>query len=175
MADIILAEHQGQFWLVSGEGYIDDLLANALANDVTIEFVACESQSDVTDLWRAGGDPDTSSDQPWLIHPAIAARIRGALGDLSVVFTPWSAMLDDAARAVLVSAVARAGATMHVVLTRRPDADEAAAAGDLAKLRLHLIEAHLATLGLPADRVLRAVGTGDTNGADSIDIVVRAI
>ncbi len=31
MADIVLAECRGQAWLVSGEQYIDHLLANTLA------------------------------------------------------------------------------------------------------------------------------------------------
>ena len=42
MADIVLAEFGGQAWLVGGEEYIDDLLANTLPQHVTIELVACD-------------------------------------------------------------------------------------------------------------------------------------
>ena len=42
MADIVLAECRGQAWLVSGEQYIDHLLANTLPPHVSIELVPCE-------------------------------------------------------------------------------------------------------------------------------------
>ncbi len=42
MADITLAEYNGRVWLVGGEVYIDDLLANTLTPNVSIELVRCE-------------------------------------------------------------------------------------------------------------------------------------
>ena len=79
MADIVLAEHRGQAWLVSGEQYIDDLLANTLPGDISIEFIACQSDSDVTILWVQSGRQPTSAGLPWMIHPAIVTRIRRAI------------------------------------------------------------------------------------------------
>ena len=52
MADITLAEFHGRVWLVGGEPYIDDLLANTLAADVSIEIIPCEQKSQVNALWE---------------------------------------------------------------------------------------------------------------------------
>ena len=70
MADIVLAEHRGQTWLVSGEQYIDDLLANTLPGDISIEFIACQSDSDVTVLWVQNGAQPASAGSPWIINPS---------------------------------------------------------------------------------------------------------
>src|SRR5215469_12439377 len=95
MADIVLAEHRGQTWLVSGERYIDDLLANTLPRDVSIEFVACESQSEVNVLWVQNCGQPSVGGAPWIIHPAIATRIRGSVAGHSVFFWP---VVGDAGR-----------------------------------------------------------------------------
>ena len=95
MADIVLAEHRGQTWLVSGERYIDDLLANTLPRDISIEFVACESEFDVTILWVQNCGQPTLAGAPWIIHPAIATRIRGKVAGHSAFFRP---MVGDAGR-----------------------------------------------------------------------------
>ena len=59
MADITLAELNGRVWLVGGEPYIDDLLANTLAPEISIELVPCESKSEVHALWvQHCGQPD---------------------------------------------------------------------------------------------------------------------
>jgi hypothetical protein len=174
VADIVLAEYQGQAWLVGGEEYIDDLLANTLESNITIEILGCDSQSAVRRMWQ-GGDACDPSGMPWMIHPAIVARLRRAIGGLRVAFTPWSAMLDDEARAVLGVAAARAADGMALVLGRRPDPGEAAAAGDLAGLRLHLIEAHLAALGVPPERISRDPAAAAADGVgDCVHIVLRA-
>ena len=106
MADITLAEFNGRVWLVGGEPYIDDLLANTLAAGVSIELVPCEQKSDVQALWvQHCGEPITPGD-PWLIHPAIVARIRRTSPGNSVFFAEWSAALDKDARAVIASVAA---------------------------------------------------------------------
>ncbi len=58
MADIVLAESGGRTWLVTGEMYIDDLLAGTLPANITIEFVACEIhiQTSIVCGRRASGD-----------------------------------------------------------------------------------------------------------------------
>ena len=77
MADILLAEFEGRVWLVSGEEHLDDLLANTLSPDVSVELVPCQSVAAVRDQWaQHGGDP--SAGMPWLVHPNIVARVIGA-------------------------------------------------------------------------------------------------
>ena len=176
MADIILAEHQGQAWLVSGEGHIDDLLANTLPPNLTIEFVACESKSAVRELWVLHcGEPEFAA-APWIIHPGIVTRLRGTPAAGRVVFTPWSAMLDDGARAVIATAAARAAQAGGgaVVLTRYLDADGPQALADLVNLRSSLIEAQLIAHGIGAERIARATGPRRAADIEHIDIVVAA-
>jgi hypothetical protein len=181
MADIVLAEHSGLAWLVSGEQYIDDLLANTLPDDISIEFVACESHSDVTDLWVQNCGASRSSCAPWVIHPAIANRIRRTQSGHSVFFGQWSGMLDDDARAVIRSAASWAEASGHadMVLTCYIEPDSPRLVTDLANLRCGLIEAELIGHGIAASRIGR--DTRDATsvpgiGADNqrIDIVVKS-
>ena len=176
MADIILAEHQGQSWLVSGVGHIDDLLANTLAPNLTIEFVACQSQTTVMELWvQYCGEP-TSSDMPWMIHPGIAARLRRKAVGNRVFFTPWSAMLDDDANAAIAAAAGQAAETAGagVVLTRYLDAGDPQALADLANLRSSLIEAQLVALGVRPERIIRATGLRTATDNEHIDIGIAA-
>lgn len=174
MADIILAEHQGQSWLVSGEVHIDDLLANTLPPNLTIEFVTCESKSDVRDLWVQHCGEPTFAVAPWIIHPAIATRLRGKSAGNRVFFTPWSAMLDDGAKAAIAAAAAHAAetGTAEVVLTRYLDADGPQAVADLANLRSSQIEALLVTLGVQPERIVRATGPRTAADIEHIDIAI---
>lgn len=176
MADIVLAEHQGQSWLVSGERHIDDLLANTLAPNLTIEFVACESKSAVTELWvQYCGEP-TFAVAPWIIHPAIAARLRPRPTGSRVLFTPWSAMLDDDAKAVIAAAAARAAESggAGVVLTRYLEGDDPQPITDLANLRSSLIEAQLVTLGIQPERIVRATSPRTATDNEQIEIGIAA-
>jgi hypothetical protein len=175
MADIVLAEHQGQAWLVGGEGHIDDLLAGTLNSNLTIEFVFCESRSDIITLWVQYCGQPTTSGMPWMIHPAIASRLRGKSVGHRVFFTPWSAMLDEDAKAVIGVAAARAAAAggASVVLTRYLDAGGLPVVADLADLRSSLIEAWLVGLGVEPGRIVRdtrAVGPGTAAEREHIDI-----
>lgn len=178
MADIILAEHQGQAWLVNGEGHIDDLLAGMLRPNLTIEFVSCESKSDVIALWvQHCGEPGSAA-APWVIHPAIVTRLRHKPTGHHVYFTAWSALLDDAARAAIGAAAAQAAAfgAADVVLTRHLESGAPQALADLANLRTSLISALLVTLGTPPDHVVietNTPGQADSADSDRFDIVVN--
>jgi hypothetical protein len=181
MVDIILAEHSGQAWLVSGEQYIDDLLANTLAGNVSIEIVVCESDSEVAELWHRHGAEPAGAHQPWLIHPGIVARIRREAPGHSIYFPEWSAMLDKEARRVIQSAAAWAQqfAEAAVALVRYPEAGESRPTRELAGLRLSLVESELEALGIDAARfvrVTRAVAEGPSVGplAQRVDIEVKA-
>ena len=176
MADVVLAECGGQAWLVGGEQYIDDLLANTLSPDVSIEVVACESKLAVNALWRANGGEDVAS--MWLIHPAIVSRAKGVVvgGVPGLQFAAWSASLDKLAEAVLqtaADALAR-DAALVLVLVRHAKAEAPAMEAELGSLRCGLVEAGLGGLGVAAGRISREVRGVDGPGqADRIDVVVR--
>jgi hypothetical protein len=212
MADILLAECGDGVWLVGGEAHLDDLLANTLPPDVGIGLVACERPADVRALWeRHGGD--AAGGMPWLVHPAIVARVKRTLQDAApktvtprtvtpgtvtpgtvtpetvVRFSPWSALLDEAALAAIAMAAARmtneviggvtngitGGAGITLVEYLDPAGPPAIAA--LSGLRLQLIEDQLAGHGVPRDRIgrdRRDVGEMPGLGQESqrVDILV---
>jgi hypothetical protein len=181
MVDIILAEHGGQAWLVSGERFIDDLLANTLPSHVTIEFVTCESESDFAALRSRVFLEDVEGSQPWLIHPAIARRVRSSLAGPEpsghrVAFGAWSAARDKEADAA-ITAAAHAAMTDHrsVVLTSYVFPGGPKPMADLAALRSSLIEAELIRIGVDPTRIAHVCQNSETDAAvDHIDITLVA-
>ena len=180
MADIVLAECNGRAWLVSGEQYIDDLLANTLPPHVSIEVVACQSKTEVDRLWVQNAGPPDISGPAWMIHPAIVNRVRRVATDHNVFFAQWSAMLDDEAQTVIRSAAAWAAehGTGEVALVRYLGAGSAPMLADLANLRTGLIEAQLAAQGVDPARIVRetrdpASVPGMTEESQRVDILVR--
>jgi hypothetical protein len=179
MADIVLAENGGQTWLVTGDKYIDDLLAGTLPAQITIEFVACDSYTEIDRLWSESGGANAGVDAPWLINPAIVARIRGTT-EQRVAFTQWSAQLDEIARETIrrFAACATEIASAEVVLVSYLAADSAALHIDLANLRSAVIEAELTNLGVASSRIVRAsrpVTNAETTAAETqrIDILLN--
>jgi hypothetical protein len=178
MADIVLAQIGVRTWLVRGEEYLDDLLANTLRDDVTIEFLACESESEVTAMWHENFDDPSDAGMPWIIHPAIADRSLRALnrdGTYRITFAPWSAMRGQDSDAHIVDAAAEAGLNpdARIVLTAYVDAGGPALHADLANLRSGLLEAELAGKGVALSRIERARGVfdpADASLAERIDI-----
>ena len=180
MADITLAEYNGRVWLVGGEDHIDDLLANTLTPDVSIELVRCESQSDVHDLWMQNCGEQTTATMPWIIHPNIADRIRRSSPDYAVFFAQWSAMLDPDALAVIRAAAvwSHQHPEAPVVLAEYLDPDGPQAMVDLSRLRTQLIEDKLAENGIERrqmSRVRRDVSEvpGMAQESQRVDIIVR--
>jgi hypothetical protein len=172
MVDITLAEFNGAVWLVGGEVHIDNLLANTLGPDVTIELVTCETKMQVHELWHKFCGPPEFEGDPWLIHPGIVNRIRGTLGGFRVRFAPWSAQLDASAQAVIAAAAAQAGEA-GLLVTDYVDAGAADMEADLARLRLGLIERALAGAGVAAGRVRRArLPVGQDGDGERVDIEV---
>jgi hypothetical protein len=179
MVDIILAEHGGVAWLVRGERYIDDLLVNKLPVDVSIEIIACESESHINGLWRwHDGRPDPSR-SPWMIHPGIVDRIRRTQSRHSVFFGQWSALLDNGAHAVIRAVALEAGESpgddVRLISYIRPDESESMI--DLTNIRCRLIEAELAALGISSSRFAREARDPATDpkvevGTDRIDLQV---
>jgi len=180
MADITLAEFNERVWLVGGEELLDDMLANTLAPDVSIEVVACGAMEDVTALWVQHCGPPTRTGDPWLIHPAIAKRVRRISADHAVFFAQWSAMLDQDALTVIRSAaaLARTEDRFPVVLTEYLDEGAPKSLSDLTSLRALLVEEKLVEEGISAVRITRArraLADVPGNGGDSqrLDIVIR--
>jgi hypothetical protein len=176
MADIVLAEAEDRVWLVAGEAHLDDLLANTLPPEVSIALVACEHAAAVHALWlQYGGDP--ASSMPWLVHPAIVARVRAATRPAglahAVLFSPWSALLEQPAQAAIAAAAAQATEAATVTLVVYLDPAGQAALADLSRLRAHLIEAQLVSLGVPQARIshLRRDAAEDAD-TQRVDILV---
>jgi len=180
MADITLVEVGGRVWLVGGEPFIDDLLANTLARDVSIEIIPCEHKQQVKDLWLQNCGPQATMGDPWLIHPAIVARIRRVSAGYSIFFTEWSARLDSDAAAVIASAAAWAADNPEagLDLIEFLDTEGPRAIADLSRLRAQLIEDELIQRGVAAVRIGRGRrGVGDVAGmaqeSQRIDIAMR--
>jgi hypothetical protein len=174
MADITLAEYGGSTWLVVGDDFIDDLLANTLPAGVTIELVACASKADVLAMWqRHAGEPGVVGD-PWLIHPAIAARVRRGTSGHLVRFQPWSALLDPEALAVIATAVAAASAepAATIELLLHDSADAPPMALEMARLRGRLIEEKLVETGLDRARIVPPTEPGIAE-SEAVRIVIR--
>ncbi len=178
-ADVILAECNGQAWLVLGEQHIDDLLNNTLSAHVSIDIIACESKSAVDALWRRHGGGDNTA-MMWMIHPAILRRARGQSqglpGEVIVAFAAWSAALDDAAQTALRTAadLALNRPEAALALVRHVPQDAPPMAAQMADLRSGLVEAHLAGMGVAAERLLRETMTvASPELADRITLVLR--
>jgi hypothetical protein len=182
MVDITIAEFNGSAWLVGGEAHIDDLLANTLAEDITIEFVPCDSIAAVRSLWIQNcgvrEEPGTAS-QPWMIHPAIANRTRRLLPDHAIFFAQWSVLLDQDALAVIRAAavVAIQNPDQAVQIAEFLDPDTPRAIKDLSRLRSTLVEDALVEQGVLAERIQRIVrSTSDVPGmakeSQRVDIIV---
>ena len=181
MADVTLAELNGNVWCVGGEAHLDDLLANTLAKDVSIELVPCESKSDVLDLYAQNcGRLDDACD-PWLVHPAIVARIKRSSPDYAVFFTQWSVMPDPDALTVIASALAwaRENPDCPVVLAEYLDPAGPASIEGLSGLRAKIIEDKLLEGGVAPARIARlrrdvAEVPGMGQESQRVDIIVRA-
>ena len=180
MADVTLAEFNGSVWLVGGERYIDDLLANMLPAEISIELLLCEHKSEVHELWvKLSGAQDLTA-QPWIIHPGIVARIRRSGLENSLQFAEWSAALDGGARETITAVAAWAeqnpAGTLDIVEFLDPDGPQSIA--DLSRLRAQLVTEALVKAGVPAARIGRATRpVSDVEGmaqeSRRIDIATR--
>lgn len=178
MADILLAESGGGTWLVAGEEYIDDLLMGTLPETVSVAFVAVSGREEMLALWvQHCGEPEFGGN-PWMIHPGIVRRLRGAAPEFAVMFAPWSVMPDTAGQRVIQDAVAQAqaDAATSVILAEYADPAAQGPAAGLAPLRLQMVEAELARTLEPSRirherRDLSAIPPLEA-GAGRIDIVI---
>ena len=164
MADIVLAEYNGQAWMVGGVEHIDDMLANTLPDNVSIEIVVCDALSQIDELWEQYCGEPAPGTMPWAIHPGIVKRIRRQSTGHAVFFEQWSAKLDKDALEVIRSASAWAlqftEAEVHLVSYAPGTASRAAR--DLSNLRCGLIEEELEKLGIPETRFVRTTRDSST-------------
>jgi hypothetical protein len=186
MADIVLAQIGDRTWMVGGEPFLDRLLGNMLPDDVTIEFVTCESESEVNALWYASVENPEEAGPPWLIHPAVAARTLRtialasgmATGVYAVPFAAWSAARDGAAEEAIAAAVETAesnNSNPGITVTCYIAPDAPSFANDLAKIRIGMVEAELVSRGIDKARLtlVNAVAEGDhAEKGDVIEIAV---
>lgn len=180
MADVILAECNGRVWLVGGEKYLDDLLANTLSKQVSIEFVPCQNQDEVNNLWVQQCGTPSGPGTPWAINPKVVARIRFRSPGLQVFFANWSAFLDADALTVIGAAAgwAKENTDAPVLLTEYIDPAGPQAIVDLSRLRAGLIADKLVEAGVDRGRIERTsrelseVG-GVAGDNQRVDITVR--
>ncbi len=175
VADILLAECSGQGWLVRGDQYIDDLLANTLRPHVTVEVVACESKSAIDQLRLALAGPEDTEEVMWLIHPAIVRRARGQWGEMSVDFPDWSAALgaDAMASLQMVADIALNKPDKALLLVCYAVAGASPMAAALTDLRYGLAQSELVSLGVAALRITRETRDATLpEQANRIDLVL---
>ena len=157
MADVVLAECDGQVWLVAGEEHIDALLIDKLAPGVTVELVTCDTRAAVYAMWQQMSSDPAAGAQPWTLNPLITRRILGGLGLAPGVvrFTPWSAMLDETSAQTMAGAVAWLAANPGgtVVLRQFEAAEPGPGQADLQRLRGQLALAALVRAGAEAVRL----------------------
>ncbi len=175
MADVTLAEVGGQAWLVKGDEHVDGLLANNLPPTVSVEFVACATRADAWAIWHATSPEAEQGGMPWMIHPEVVRRIKGAFGGASCIrFTPWSAMLTDDAREAITAAAAllAADGTARLTLRQFRPAEPPPGLLDLQRLRGQLVIAALAAAGADTARLDTDTGPTDTpEDCERLDLV----
>ncbi len=156
MGTVTLAEHAGNWWLIDGEEHVAGLLYGSLEADVAVSFVTCVSWDDLMAQWQGSGGEGA---QPWIINPAIIARLKGAADPGSITFAVWSAAMDDAAEEAIETAAAwLAGDPARSLQLRqfRPQTPPPGLA-DLQRLRYQLVAAALERVGAPSERIAAEV------------------
>ena len=168
-ADVVLAEAEGQFWLVLGDDHIGEVLLGQLPQGLTIEMVSLKNRAAVMTLWWQINPLASAEMQPWAINPLMVPRIRGLVepGRRSISFTPWSAMLTDEAQGVIADMASQAGG---LLLRQFVLASPAPGQADLQRLRLQLVRAALERAGADpaaiADRIDPAESDDDGERLD---------
>ena len=155
MADVTLAEFDGQVWLVAGENLIDELLANMMPPGATIEFVSCDSRAEVWDLWAENSLDSVEGIDPWIIHPGIVSRIRGSMAEPRLQFAPWSAQIPDEAKDTIGKAAGwlAANAAGRITLRQFAPASPPAGLADIQRVRAMLVLGALTGAGADAGRL----------------------
>ena len=175
LAVVMLAESDGQVWVIEGDEHLGALLVNELPDGVTVEIMACVTRAAVFALWRERSAEATDGAQPWLINPIIADRIRRSLGVLAraVIFTPWSAMLDAAATAELMDAASwlAANPAGRLVLRQFASMEPMPGLADLQRLRCQLALGALGRAGADLARMGEDMAVAAAN-ADADRLVI---
>ncbi len=157
MADVTLAECDGQIWLVGGDEHLHALLLNELPPGVEVVLLPCATRAELDGHWRRLTPEAPEGAQPWILNPAISKRILGRMGLDSgrIGFQPWSAMLDAAAEDAVAAAAAWIAAHPDGGLLLRQFAADGAVPGhaDLQRLRGQLVAAALQRAGVPEGRI----------------------
>ena len=154
MADVTLAECNGNIWLVGGEQHVGALLYNSLPPEVTVEIVQVDSREQIRKLWIQNCGEPLSPSEPMLINPKIADRVRRTSPIRTVFFSQWSAMMDDEAVSVIRSAADWLLATSaRARLIEYVDPDGVPGVAELSRLRLTLVRERLVGFGIDRDQL----------------------
>ena len=172
MADVTLAEINGQYWLVRGDRYVDAVLADALPAGVSVEVVPCATRAEAWAMWET--DDADPRDMPWMINPLLARRMCGGANEATIRFTAWSAMLSDVAQAELAAAAdwLRAEPAGRLTLRQFCPADPPAGLADLQRLRGQLVGAAIVGKEAGAPRIDGVTETSaETEDTERLDII----
>jgi hypothetical protein len=155
MADVTLAEFDDQVWLVAGENFIDELLANMMPPGTTIEFVSCASRAEVWALWAENSLEPVDGVDPWIIHPGIVRRIKGSVAEPRVQFAPWSAQLSEEAKDTIGNAAnwLAANPAGRITLRQFLPASPPGGLADIQRVRAMLVIGALTGAGSDAGRL----------------------
>lgn len=158
MTEVVLAECHGQVWLVAGDEHIDGVLNGRLPEGVSVEYITLPNRGAVIDMWVARSADADADGMPWMINPALLARLRGAFrpGVRTVTFAAWSVLLDGTATEALTEAARWVAAAGERRLRLRQFALEAAEPGkaDLQRLRGQLAIGTMVRAGAAAERII---------------------
>jgi hypothetical protein len=172
-ADVVLAEADGQIWLVLGDDHIETVLLGELSDGVTIEIVSLRNRAAVMALWWQINPLAAADGQPWIINPMLSQRLRGLVEPdrRSISFTPWSAMLSDEAQGVIAGVATQAGG---LVLRQFGLESPAPGLADLQRLRLQLVRAALERAGADPAGITERIDPAESDtDAEKLDILAN--
>ncbi len=176
---VLLAEADGQLWVVLGDEHLGALLVNELPPEIPVELVRCATRADAFAMWHDRSPDAWEGGHPWLINPIIADRILRSFGQVArmLSFSQWSAMPDAGAEAELADAASWLAANPGGRLVLRQFAPDEPVPGqaDLQRLRAQLVRAALGRKGADAarmaDETARAATDADVERLEIVTVL----
>lgn len=186
MTEVVLAECNGNCFMIGPMSHFHPLLLNTLGPEDKVTLHQLDSVAEVYELWHRLFGPHQEGEQPHFVHPAILGRIRRQAGPMWVGFTAMSALVEGEAKELVALAGMRAQENPEVPLTLFAEADVPGAsplAAMMTLMRLQVIEDELVASGVDRGRIRRErrtaeaaaeAGRPDDSGEGHIEIAIRA-